>query len=104
MPDPGDYIPHAIQNWVDELDGGGSVDLSNYVGEIVDISGTTSLHIGGNSNNATVELSSDGIALAAEAMGFFGSFPIARPEVPASPTVQDVVDALVALGLITQAP
>jgi hypothetical protein len=36
-------------------------------------------------------------------IGFFAHAPSARPEVPASPTVQDVVDALVALGLITQA-
>ena len=36
-------------------------------------------------------------------IGFFGKAPAARPEVPASPTAQDVVSALVALGLITQA-
>jgi hypothetical protein len=36
-------------------------------------------------------------------VGFFGTTGVTRPEVPASPTVQDVVDALKALGLITQA-
>lgn len=29
--------------------------------------------------------------------------PASKPQVPATPAVQDVVDALVALGLITQA-
>jgi hypothetical protein len=36
-------------------------------------------------------------------VGFFGKTGVTRPQVPASPTVQDVVDALKALGLITQA-
>jgi hypothetical protein len=36
-------------------------------------------------------------------MGFFDATPVARPEVPATPTEQDIVDALVALGLVTQA-
>lgn len=36
-------------------------------------------------------------------VGFFGTAPIARPNVPATtPTVQQVITALVALGLITQ--
>lgn len=36
-------------------------------------------------------------------LGFFGAETTAKPEVPASPTVQDVVDAFVELGLISQA-
>jgi hypothetical protein len=36
-------------------------------------------------------------------IGFYGTEPIAVPEVPAAPLPQDIVDALVALGLVTQA-
>lgn len=36
-------------------------------------------------------------------MAFFGGEPQEKPEVPASPAIQDVVDALVALNLISQA-
>lgn len=36
-------------------------------------------------------------------IGFYGATPITRPVVPlTTPAVQDVIDALVALGLITQ--
>ena len=44
------------------------------------------------------------INLNAANMGFFDKSNVARPEVPAVPLPQDIVDALVALGLITQAP
>lgn len=37
------------------------------------------------------------------AVGFYGTTPAARPEAPASPTAQDVVDILLAVGLCTQA-
>ena len=36
-------------------------------------------------------------------VGFFGAAPVARPVIAASPTVQGVVDALKALGIVTQA-
>jgi len=36
-------------------------------------------------------------------VGFYGAVPVARPVIAATPTVQGVVDALVALGLVTQA-
>jgi hypothetical protein len=36
-------------------------------------------------------------------IGFYGTPPVVRPEVPASPTAQDIVDVLKTLGLITQA-
>lgn len=36
-------------------------------------------------------------------VGFYGVDPVNRPEVPVIATVQDIVDALLALGLITQA-
>ena len=62
---------------------------------------------------ATVSLSAEGtggtafVKVVADAtsarMGFFDSAPVARPEVPAVPLAQDIVDALVALGLVTQA-
>jgi hypothetical protein len=35
--------------------------------------------------------------------GFFGATPVARPEIPATPTAQDIADVLVAFGLATQA-
>ena len=36
-------------------------------------------------------------------VGFFGAAPVVRPVVPlTTPDAQDVIDALVALGLITQ--
>jgi hypothetical protein len=35
--------------------------------------------------------------------GFFGASAVGRPEVPASPNAQDIVDALVLLGLVSQA-
>lgn len=36
-------------------------------------------------------------------VGFFGSAPVVRPVVPlTTPTVQQVIDALIALGLVTQ--
>jgi hypothetical protein len=41
---------------------------------------------------------------AEEKVGFFGATPVTRPVVPlTTPDAQDVIDALVALGLITQA-
>ncbi len=36
-------------------------------------------------------------------VGFFGTTPVTRPQVAASPTAQGIVDALKALGVITQA-
>jgi hypothetical protein len=52
-----------------------------------------------------VEVFGDGsVAVSGDALGFFGSSSVAQPVVPASPTAQDVVDALVALGLVSQTP
>lgn len=39
-----------------------------------------------------------------DAIGFFGHAVAGRPEVPAVPSAQNIADALVQLGLITQAP
>lgn len=36
-------------------------------------------------------------------VGFYGTTPTVRPQVAATPTAQGIVDALKALGLITQA-
>lgn len=36
-------------------------------------------------------------------VGFYGTTPTVRPQVDATPTAQGIVDALKALGLITQA-
>ena len=35
-------------------------------------------------------------------VGFYGTTPVVRPQVAATPTAQGIVDALKALGLITQ--
>lgn len=53
-------------------------------------------------SNNSLELSDSGLTVTGP-VGFYGGSPAARPQVPASPTVQQVVNALVALGLITQA-
>lgn len=52
-----------------------------------------------------VKLDSTGVTVGntGAAVGFFGGTPAAQPQVPASPDAQDIVDALVALGLISQA-
>ena len=53
----------------------------------IDAQGSTGISVGGGSTDK---------------VGFYGTGPVTRPNVPASPTVQDVVDALKTLGLITQ--
>jgi hypothetical protein len=50
-----------------------------------------------------VDISNDAIEVKAANIGFFDKTPIARPEIPATPTAQDIADILVALGLATQA-
>jgi hypothetical protein len=72
-----------------------AVDLDFNTGNIVgldQIDMTGDINMGGRLNH-------DG-----SHVGFYGKAPVTRPEVPAIPLAQDVVDALVALGLITQAP
>jgi hypothetical protein len=57
--------------------------------------------------NPAVQVRIDGdnaeIRLDAAKHGFFGNASVVRPEVPAAVTPQDIADALVALGLVTQA-
>lgn len=36
-------------------------------------------------------------------VGFYGAAPVVRPVIAATPTAQGIVDALKALGLVTQA-
>jgi hypothetical protein len=50
----------------------------------------------GNDANFTLRIQ------AGQKLGFYGTAPVVRPNVPAVPTAQDVVDALVTLGLVTQ--
>lgn len=50
--------------------------------------------------------SGDGALLGRNAtsmVAFYGATPVARPVIPATPDAQDITDALVALGLVTQA-
>ena len=43
------------------------------------------------------------VGASGNSIGFYGATPVARPEVPAVVTAQDITDALVTLGLVTQA-
>lgn len=48
--------------------------------------------------------SDSAITIGALKLGFFDTAAVARPEIPASPTEQDIANVLIALGLATQAP
>lgn len=98
---------------------GGSVDLTAYVGNVdawaSDADGVIVMYAGeggeaqirldGAAGSATLENTegTNSIKVDATGIGFFAHATAARPEVPATPDAQDVVDALVALGLVTQA-
>lgn len=60
------------------------------------------VQLSGDNGNSAITVDGDGIQLGSLKHGFFGTSPVVRPHVPAIPTAQDVVDALVALGLIVQ--
>lgn len=80
----------------------------------INATGTGSIHLSadaGDVNLATtsgvVELDAGGLTMieadSANKLGFFGAPPASRPVVPlTTPDAQDVIDALVALGLVTQ--
>jgi hypothetical protein len=86
-----------------ELDGGvgPNVTFQGYSGSSLQhLQGSSTMsHVIGFTGRTTA-FEDDGVTAR---IGFYGATAIPRPEVPASPTVQDVVDALVALGLVTQA-
>lgn len=55
---------------------------------------------------AAAQETSDGTLVgrnASSKVGFFGTAPVVRPQVAATPTAQGIVDALKALGIVTQA-
>lgn len=59
-----------------------------------------------DSQAAAAQETADGTLVGRNAdskVGFFGTTPVARPEVAATPDAQGIADALLALGLITQA-
>ena len=71
-------------------------------------SGGLFLDVGASTDPGSVMVGADnaegvGLGRAAGRIGAFGAEPALRPEVPATPDAQDVVDALVTLGWITQA-
>lgn len=71
--------------------------LSNNSSVQIEGKNVTSLNAGGFSGIIVGSTGSD------PTHGFFGSTPVAQPVVPlTTPTVQNVIDALVALGLIAQ--
>lgn len=54
-------------------------------------------------NDSTVRIENTGTPSFTSKLGFFDTPPVARPVVPlTTPDAQDVIDALVALGLIVQ--
>lgn len=57
----------------------------------------------GNSTKLTLNDAAESIRFECASMGFFGAAVITKPEVPAVASPQDIIDALVALGLISQA-
>jgi hypothetical protein len=57
----------------------------------------------GDGTGRFVSVTDVGVQVATDLLGFYATDPIAPPVVPlTSPTVQNVIDALVALGLIVQ--
>lgn len=61
--------------------------------------------ISGDNGNTSISMDSSGLQFGSLNIGFYGTFPAPRPQVPAVGvvTVQDLVTALVSIGLITQA-
>lgn len=101
------------------LDAGG-LDIAN-AGDVTSPSGivTASQCIGGavdgasgqigdggvfsqNTDESLVFAAATGPTAADGTIGFFNAGPVAQPVVPATPLPQDIVDALVALGLVSQ--
>lgn len=86
-------------NVTDNVFGLGGTELVPSVVQSGEVDGKQRLELIGDALNDT----KIGIAVEeGEKLGFFGAAPVTQPEVPAVPEVQDVVDALVALGLVTQ--
>jgi hypothetical protein len=84
---------------------GGSINIVAGTGQ-TDDGGSVIIQAGPNvtgGSHGSVQLydgsSNNGLELNANGLIYFG----AAPEVPATPTAQDIVDALVAIGFITQA-
>ena len=62
--------------------------------------------ISSDTSAAAAQETADGTLLGRNSdskVGFYGATPVVRPEVAATPDAQGIVDALVALGLVTQA-
>lgn len=132
--------------------GGGTSDLSNYVGDVtliqsniagsfrsisgdadvqvqeggsasivgvlqatigspggqVFVTASTDVHVVSHGGTARVDfVTGEGggtIIFDSDSLGFFGSSGAAQPNIPASPTAQDIANVLIALGLATQTP
>jgi hypothetical protein len=80
---------------------GGGLNYTAGGGAVLECTGNTALI--GNGAGADVNVDNNGVAIQTTLLGFYDKDPIARPVVPLTgPTVQNVIDALVALGLIVQ--
>ncbi len=98
---------------LDELSNAGDITYNPYYADVIetdlgdsfDAVGGTKIRIvhAAKTITLTADPSTGVINLAAGKMGFYDKSNVTRPEVPAIPTPQNIVDALVALGLITQA-
>jgi hypothetical protein len=80
---------------------GGGFTYSSGGGSFVRATGTSAEL--GDGTGREVGVTDNGINVSTDALGFYDVAPIARPVVPLTvPTVQNVITALVALGLIVQ--
>jgi hypothetical protein len=80
---------------------GGGFDYTADGGAVLIAAGATARM--GNDLGATIAVDLTSVTVQTTLLGFYNAAAVARPVVPlTSPTVQNVIDALVALGLIVQ--
>lgn len=85
--------------------GGGSVVIAPGARTVSGSHGTVQVYSADSNqglevNNSGVNVN-DKLAVAGN-VGFYGTAPVARPNIDMTPTAQEIVDALVLLGLVTQ--
>jgi hypothetical protein len=85
--------------------GGGSIQIQGGARTVSGSHGTVQVYSADSSqgfevNNTAVNIN-DKLAVAGN-VGFYGTSPVARPNIDMTPTAQEIVDALVLLGLVTQ--
>lgn len=86
-------------------DGDGALAINDGQGNAVyEVTGSGQASIGAGGGAVDVGSGGGNVIVAAEsaALGFYGGAQVTQPVVPLNPTAQDVVDALVALNLVSQ--